>query len=533
MPHRIDARPPRGTQRPPALITDTDRLRAVSEDAAHVLGRASALVVPTSEAEIAEALRSSAAVLPIGAQSSLTGGATPQGDVVLSTAAFRRIVDIGADRVTVEAGVPLADLDAALAAAGQYYPPAPTFTGAFVGGTVATNAAGAATFKYGSTRQWVEAITVVLPTGDVLDIERGRVHAHRDGYFEICLRSRMVRVPVPGYRMPNVPKLSAGYFAAPEMDLIDLFIGAEGTLGVIVSATLRVVARRPSWCLAFVPFANRDVALAFVRRLRDAARETWRGGDPSGIDVSAIEHMDARCLELAQEDGVDRRTGVTWPLGAAIALLVTLELAPMTSELAYEQIAGAGNPAAAETALGRFACALEEAGAHGDVSLAVPGDHARMAQLLALREAVPAAVNARVGRAKLAIDPRIEKTAGDMIVPFDRLELLLACYDREFAKRGLDVAVWGHISDGNLHPNVLPRSLAEVEAGRAALFEIGRDVIRLGGSPLAEHGVGRNRVKQQLLQELYGPEGIDDMRAVKHALDPEWKLAPGVLFPKP
>jgi D-lactate dehydrogenase (cytochrome) len=93
--------------------------------------------------------------------------------------------------------------------------------------------------------------------------------------------------------------------------------------------------------------------------------------------------------------------------------------------------------------------------------------------------------------------------------------------------------VWGHISDGNVHPNVIPRSMADVESGSEGILALGREAIRLGGSPLAEHGVGRNPVKQQLLRELYGVEGIEDMRRVKRAIDPEWKLSPGVLFPAP
>ena len=529
--HRIESRPARGAPHAPPRTTDPDRLRSIVEDAAHVAGHAAALVTPSTEAEIADVLRSSSTVLPIGAQSSLTGGATPRGDVVLSTQRLNRILDIGTDRVRVEAGVTLLELDAALSAAGRYYPPAPTFTGAFVGGTVSTNAAGAATFKYGTTRDWVDAITVVLPTGDVLDVERGAVHAHAQGYFEVVLSERTIRVPVPGYRMPAVPKVSAGYFAAPGMDLIDLFIGAEGTLGVVVNATLRIVTRRPAWCLAFIPFADRGAAFEFVRRLRDAARETWRTGDPSGLDVSAIEHVDARCLELARQDGIDRKTGVTWPDGTAIGLLATLELPPtITSDSAFEQIGRFREWEGIDTPLVRFCRLLDNAGAVDDVQIAVPGDHARMAQLLALREEIPASVNQRIGRAKREVDERIEKTAGDMIVPFDRVDTLLTRYEREFEQRGLDAAAWGHISDGNLHPNVLPRSFAEVEAGRAAILAIGREAIRLGGSPLAEHGVGRNRVKQQLLQALYGSEGIDQMRAVKQALDPEWKLAPGVLF---
>jgi D-lactate dehydrogenase (cytochrome) len=142
---------------------------------------------------------------------------------------------------------------------------------------------------------------------------------------------------------------------------------------------------------------------------------------------------------------------------------------------------------------------------------------------------VPAAVNARVGRARAA-DARIAKTAADMIVPFERVGELLEVYDQEFERRQLDAAVWGHLSDGNLHPNVIPRSFADVESGKEAIRTFGREVLRLGGSPLAEHGVGRNPIKQQLLRDLYGGEGIEAMRAIKRTLDPDFKLAPGVIF---
>ena len=197
--------------------------------------------MPTSEAEVAGLVCAAASVLAIGAQSSLTGGATPRGELILSTSRLNHIVSSGDDWIRVEAGVTLVDLDLALANIGKHYPPVPTFTGAFVGGIVATNAAGAATFKYGTTRDWVRALTVVLANGDVLDIERGQTIADPDGFFEIVLSDRVARVPVPRYRMPDVVKLSAGYFAAPGMDLIDLFIGSEGTLGVVTDVTLRVL----------------------------------------------------------------------------------------------------------------------------------------------------------------------------------------------------------------------------------------------------------------------------------------------------
>ncbi len=530
--HRICARPPNGGQRAPIVVHDPDVLASVLEDAAHFPGgRAAGVVQATTEAEIAALLRSAPAVLAIGAQSSLTGGATPMGEVVLGTARLHHVIDVGRDAVRVEAGVPIAALDAVLREAGRYYPPAPTFPGAFVGGTVSTNASGAATFKYGTTRDWVQALTVVLASGDVLDIERGETIAHDGGFFEVDLADRRVRVPVPDYAMPHVQKCSAGYFAAPGMDLIDLFIGSEGTLGVVTEVTLRVKPERPATCLAFVPFADPDAGLALVRLLRDTAAETWRTGDTRGIDVFAIEHMDHRCLALLREDGADRLYGVAWPDAAALALLVGLELPPDTSaERAFDEIGRARDHDAPDTPLVRFCRVLDEAGVLDDVQIAVPGEHARTAQIVALREAVPAAINQRVGRAKHDVDTRIEKTAADMIVPFRWFGELLRHYDAAFGRRGLDAAVWGHISDGNVHPNVIPRSYADVVAGRTAILELGREVIRMGGSPLAEHGVGRNRTKQALLAELYGAEGVEAMRRVKRALDPEWRLAPGVLF---
>src|SRR6267143_360911 len=144
------ARAPNGSARRAAVGRDPDVLAAFLEDAAHFPG-------------------------------GYTGGATPRGETILATSRLNRVEAISDDWVRVQAGVTLAELDAALAAAGKYYPPAPTFMGAFVGGTVATNAAGAATFKYGTTRDWVRALTVVLPGGDVLDIERGATRAHPDG----------------------------------------------------------------------------------------------------------------------------------------------------------------------------------------------------------------------------------------------------------------------------------------------------------------------------------------------------------------
>lgn len=487
-------------------------------DAAHFPGgHAAGLAIPRSIAEIPAIVRGARTLLAVGAQSSLTGGATPMGEVLLSTEKLNRVLEIGPSYVRVESGVPIALMQEALARSGGWFPPAPTFTGAFAGGIVATNAAGAATFKYGPVRPWVQALTVVLASGAELTIERGHGRGS-GGRLRVPAPTGPIDVPIPSYRMPQVVKRSAGYHAEPDLDLIDLFIGSEGTLGVITTVTFRTLSPAPLTALALVPCSSEAHALALVTDLRRDA------------SIAAVEHMDRRCLDILREDGADSRNHVTFTDGTEIALLAQIEVPPETTRAAaYEEIQNAVG-GAATTPLARICRLLDAHGLFDATEIALPGDRHRAEQLVAIREAVPAGVNARVGRAQHDIDARIAKTAADMIVPFERFAEMMTIYREGFRSRGLDFAIWGHISDGNVHPNVLPRSYEDVERGKEAILYFGREAARLGGCPLAEHGVGRNPVKQALLRGLYGNEGIEQMRAVKRALDPTWKLAPGVIF---
>jgi D-lactate dehydrogenase (cytochrome) len=520
---------------PSALILDksTDTLSAHLEDAAHFPGgHADGFARPSTEKEVAALLSASSVVLPIGAQSSLTGGATPHGGLILSLERFTEIAPIGDDHVRAGAGVPLMVLQESLALTHRWYPPVPTFTGAWVGGVIATNAAGAATFKYGATRQWVDGLTVVLACGCVLDLNRGDHITDRTTGWTIACEHGERRV-VPGtYHMPNVAKVSAGYFAADTIDLIDLFIGSEGTLGVITSAVLRTLPEQPAFAMALITTTSEAAALALTGDLRDAAQATWHNGDTRGINVSAIEHMDRRCIDIVRDDGADRRNGIALAADSDVVLFVHLELPRGASAASlYDEVARALDRDATDTPMTRLCRLLDRHGVLDRTELAMPGDKPRLDQFLALREAAPTGVNRRVGDAKRDIDARIEKTAADMIVPFGRLAEMMRIYRDGYRRRSLDCAIWGHISDGNLHPNVLPRSYADVVAGKDAILEFGREAARLGGCPLAEHGVGRNPVKQQLLLQMYGTAGVDEMRAIKTTLDPAGILAPGVLFP--
>jgi D-lactate dehydrogenase (cytochrome) len=522
--------------RPPAsaLIAsnaDPELINRFLEDAAHYPGgKAVGVLRPRSTEELSACLRSPQRTLVVGAQSSLTGGATPSNDVVIATELLNN-VRIERDRIRVGAGVPLQIVQDKLFTIGRWFPPAPTYLGAFAGGAVATSAAGAAAFKHGTVRDWVDGMTVVLAGGDVIELTRGQCVASPHGTFEIETSTGLRTIRLPSLVMPDVPKCSAGYFVKPNMDLIDLFIGSEGTLGAIAEVVFKTAPLPGGLCRAFVPVASESTGIALVDELRKASIATWRSGDPNGIDVAAIEHIDARSIKVVREDGVDRKLDITLPEGSGIALLIDLELTPeVAAGDLWNVIESALEPSARDSPLMRFCRLLQRHGAMDDAEITLPGDRARAAAFAELREAVPAGVNRRVAQAKQR-DQAISKTAADMIVPYARFAEMMAACRRLFAERDLDLAVWGHISDGNVHPNVIPRSAGDVEKGRDAILALGAGVIAMGGSPLAEHGVGRSPIKQQLLRQLYGAGGVEAMRAIKLSLDPHGSLASGVIFP--
>jgi D-lactate dehydrogenase (cytochrome) len=528
----IQARPPRGAAGAIRRLRAADDVEPFLHDAAHYPnGRTPEVCFPESEADVAALLGEARHVLVVGAQSSLTGGATPFGETLVSTARMDGIVAWHADGVTVGPGMVLRVLEAELRRRDLYYPPMPTYDGATVGGTVATNAAGAATFKYGTTRAWIRGLTVVLADGTVLDLRRGEGTASPDGHFTIVGAGGVRRrVALPSYRTPDLPKVSAGYWARPGMDLLDLFVGSEGTLGIVTAVELRLLARRPAWLVGLVPLADEVAALRLVAALRGASGATWRTRDVRGLEVAAVEYLDRRCLELIREDGVAARLGVPLSADAGVAILFQVELAPGTSsDVAADEMARVADPAY-DTPVGRLCRLLREHGVLDATLPALPDDVARRDALFALREAAPEAVNRRVAERQRTIDPTISKSGGDVIVPFERLGEALAAYRTALVRRGLDHAIWGHVSDGNVHPNVLPRSADEMRRAREAQLEIGQIAIDLGGAPMSEHGTGRNPVKQELLECMVGSDGLAAMRALKHALDPRDVLAPGVIF---
>lgn len=528
----VRTRAPRGLMRTPRIATEPDELAPFLSDAAHFPGgRAAAICFPESEAEVAAALRVGPSVLCIGAQSSVTGGATPHGEILLSTARLDRIIGESRERIRVGPGLVLQTLLDHLRLRGKAYPPVPTYDGATVGGTVATNAAGAATFKYGTTRAWIDALTIVLACGEALDLVRGEVQFDTAGRVVIRhLEGRETVVHRPRIRMPSVPKVSCGYASWDGMDLIDLFIGAEGTLGVVTEIELRLLDPAPALLLALVPLASEEAALALTAALRQEAHAAWQSAGARGVDVAAIEYLDTASLTVLAQDRVAERMGLVALPAQGTALLVHVELPPGTTNAEAMAAIAAEAPTRA-AGLSRFCHLLEGRGALAATAIALPEDEVRQAAFRALREAVPDGVNRRIDARRRESGEAISKAAADVIVPFEQLGVALADYRAVAARHQFDIAIWGHVSDGNVHPNLLPVDGESMQRARLALREIGQAAIARGGAPMSEHGVGRNPIKQVLLRDLYGVDGIASMQAVKQALDPDGILAPGVLWP--
>lgn len=543
---RARAEAPRGpVAREPAITRERDAVRAYEEDAARSRGTAAGVARPADEGEVAALLarasRERFSVVAQGARSSLTAGATPSNDVVLALEGLDRILEIRRDetrgvvtggRARVEPGVRLHDLNEAARAHGLWFPPVPTYDLCCAGGAVATNAAGAATFKHGPVRPWVRALRVALASGEVLDLRRGEIVADARG-FEIEARDgSLARVPLPSYRTPDLKKIACGYHVRDALDLVDLFVGSEGTLGVATEIELALAPLPASVVTGLAAFPDEARALAFTADLRAASERTWRERDPEGIDARSVELVDADSIALLRERG-RLVEGVLLPGAGACLVIWEQELGESPDDEAAALALG-GEPAPGRPALAALARAGElllRHGAREDVRVALPHDDRGRRTIARVREVVPETVNELVAERKRT-DPGIKKVAGDMVVPFEHLAEMLARYREAFARRGLACAIWGHVSDGNVHPNVLARSAEETERGEAALLELGEIARSLGGAPLSEHGVGKSPLKQELLRRFYGDPALADMARVKRALDPRGVLAPGNIFAK-
>jgi len=427
-------------------------------DASGYPGSAEQVFSPENEEQVVEILRrASAENVPItimGALTGVTGGAAPEGGWGLSLAKLRTI-NIEQGRAIVGPGVPLREVQSGAAASGQFYAPDPTENTSSIGGNIATNASGSRSFRYGATREHVLALRVALLDGRVIEVRRGQP----------------VDFDVPALPLPKTTKHSAGYRLAPGMDFVDLFIGNEGTLGVVTQAELKLLPVPGEILGGVVFFASEEAALDAVDR--------WR--EIPGLRM--LEYLDGKSLKMMD-------------VAHEAALMIEIE---------------------------------------GDADLDMSGtlendswfamsaaDRERFRQF---RHSLPERVNARIRRSGFM------KLSTDYAVPLDKNREILAIYQARLRRAvGESFVIFGHIGDAHLHINTFSDSPEHFAAAKAVSTELAREAVALGGTVGAEHGLGKR--KAHLLEIQYFPAEIEAMRAVKRHFDPQWILGQGTLLHK-
>ncbi len=402
-----------------------------------------------------------------GAGTGLTGGRVAQGGWVVSLDRLNRIETHNGYAVC-GAGALLRDLQSAAAATKQFYAPDPTEWGASIGGTIATNASGSRSFRYGDTRRHVRALRVVLADGETLALNRGEKPP-----FEL-----------PAIEPPQTTKNTAGYYLRPGMDYLDLFVGSEGTLGIVTEAELQLLLAPEELFTGVVFFDSDESALAAV--------DGWR--PVAGLRM--LEYMDAASLNLL------RPRYPEIPVEARAAVLIEQESEQGVEEAWIERLE------ASAALLDASWFALSAA------------DRERFRKF---RHAVPEAVNDLVRQRNLT------KMGSDFAVPIPRNRDMLRVYrdtlDREFPGQ---YVIFGHIGDAHLHTNILPASDAEWQRAKVLMMNFAAEAVRMGGTVSAEHGLGKR--KKDLLPIQFGGGHIAAMKSVKARLDPQNLLGRGTLF---
>jgi FAD/FMN-containing dehydrogenase len=450
-----------------ACLTSADDVAPYVVDFRGIYHGATPLVVrPDSTAQVSTVLslcsEAGIGVVPQGGNTGYCGGATPgpRGDqIVLSLQRMNRLRELDAANysITVEAGCLLAQVQGSAESADRLFPLSLGSEGSCqIGGNLSTNAGGLAALRYGVTRELVLGLEVVLADGRVLD------------------------------GLTSLRKDNTGY------DLRDLFIGAEGTLGVITAASLKLFPRPRSIETAFIAVRDPAATVELLSRLRQA----------TGDHVSSFEYLPRMAIEFTTR----HVPGVTDPLDSIHSHYVLCELSTP-----------AFNSGLREALENTLACAMDD----GLVFDAVVAESlSQRAAFWKLRESVPEGQRSEGASIK-----------HDISVPVAALPAFLAQASAAVAAIAPDsrLVAYGHVGDGNLHFNVSQPAAGDRDAFLALIPAIQNAVLALvrefRGSISAEHGIGQ--LKRELLYQFKNPADLDVMRAIKSALDPHGIMNPG------
>jgi len=517
---------------------------AYLSDESRLQGNAEKIFFPQSEGDIVAILHAAKAegksVTVSGGRTGITGGAVPENGWLVSTEKLNRVLGLRFDAknnaffLRCQPGITLEALNKMIAEKqfdsesgwtaesksalecfrkpGEWrFAPDPTEASATIGGMIACNASGARTFHYGPTRNYISALRLVLAEGVILEIKRGEVNAATDGTFQLILPDgKKCEGKIPSYQMPAV-KNAAGYFAKSGMDLIDLFIGSEGTLGIVTEAELALI-QPPEVILGVIGFfPAEENALDFVRAAR---------GEKSSVDIPrlskrplAIEYFDSHALNLLREQ--KKKIGPSseipaLPDTAHTAVYIELPTTEADMEKQAEELLALLESCASSADTAWTALSPEET-----------------EKLKKFRHALPEAINQRIGE-RAAVSPGLTKLGTDFAVPDKFFTEMFCLYRRTLEEAHLEYVIFGHIGNNHVHINILPKNMDEYKRGKEIYLQLAQAIVKWGGTVSGEHGIGK--LKRPFLALMFGADGIEEMRRVKRVFDPEGRINPGNMF---
>lgn len=482
-------------------------------------GKAESISFPATQDEVIEAIRfcneQGLNITVQAAKTGITAGAVPDGGHIINLSHLNNIGEITKKTddeafITVESGALLSDINKVVketSGNGFFFPPDPTETSAAIGGMISCNASGACSFLYGPTRNYIYRLKIAQADGSIIEVKRG--DANVDGLnFNIEDDSGNITAgTLPQYKMPD-GKNAAGYYIRKGMDIIDLFIGAEGTLGIILEADLRLISvPNAIWGIqAFFPSINS--AIGFVKELRVQKNEM------GNCQIAAIEFIDSNALALLRDQRENN------PAFAEIP-----QLHDDWNTAVYVEFHGKTEDDVENGVLTMSEIMIENDGDEDATWLA--SDQHELEKLKLFRHAVPEAVNLTIDNRRKK-EPELTKLGTDLAVPDEYLSEIIDMYIGDLKDENLDYIIFGHIGNNHLHVNIIPNSMDEYSKGKKLYLKWAEYVVKVGGTTSAEHGIGK--LKKEMLKIMYGQDVLDKMRQVKLLFDPDGRINAGNLF---
>ncbi|MDR3627902.1 MAG: FAD-binding oxidoreductase [Ignavibacteriaceae bacterium] len=486
------------------IKTSPDEIQNYLSDASNYKGFCEAVYFPENEQDISGILKEASIkntpVTISGNGTGLTGARVPQGGIVISTEKLNKIIEINKEQLSaeVEPGVLLSDFQEKVKGQNLLYPPDPTEKNCFIGGTVATNASGEKTFKYGPTRDYITELNIVLPDGDILRLKRGSNIAV--GY-NISLKTeagRIINIALPEYKMPAT-KNAAGYYCKGNMDAIDLFIGSEGTLGVISKIKLKLVPLPEKLISCVIFFFEETDALNFIATAREISYNTRLKNSAGEIDALALEYFDERALNFLRDD-YNRI-----PDNAKAAVWFEQEVKQENEDAYFEKWLALISDFNGDEESAWFAVTEED-----------------KKKILEFRHSISVKINEYISKKNL------KKLGTDVAVPHEKFKELYFYSKQLVQEQNLAYVIYRHAGNSHIHLNMLPDSEEQYKTGVSLYSEICRKAIELGGTVSAEHGIGK--LKTGYFNLMYGEDTIHKMIGLKKIFDPNMILGKGNIF---